>query len=335
MKILLAEDDDVSRHILRETLSRWGYDVVCAPDGVEAWHLLQEKDAPKLAILDWIMPGMDGIDVCRNVRAHLKEPYVYILLLTAKGQKEDVIKGMGAGADDYVSKPFDPQELRMRLSAGRRIVELQAELVTARESLRYMATHDSLTGLVNRAEILDRLRRELDRSDREEVCIGVLLADIDNFKIVNDTFGHISGDRVLTEVAVRMRASLRTYDVVGRYGGEEFLIILPACDGPGTLRQAERVRSIVADQPVTCTEHPVRVSVSIGAVSRGSDNALDLNALIRAADDALYRAKAAGRNQVALAEPQCCRSTLHGEASTAGNLRLEGLEPASGVLPIS
>jgi two-component system, cell cycle response regulator len=334
MKILLAEDDDVSRHILRETLSRWGYEVVCAPDGVEAWQLLQEKDAPKLAILDWIMPGMDGIDVCRNVRAHLKEPYVYILLLTAKGQKEDVIKGMGAGADDYVSKPFDPQELRMRLSAGRRIVELQAELVTARESLRYMATHDSLTGLVNRAEILDRLQRELDRSDREKVCIGVLLADIDHFKIVNDTLGHTAGDRVLTEVGSRMRTSLRSYDVVGRYGGEEFLIILPGCDGPSMLRQAERVRSVVADQPVTCTELPVRVSVSIGAVSRHADDGQDLNALVRAADAALYRAKGAGRNQVALAEPQFCRPPLLGETTAPGSLRPEGLGSTSGILPV-
>ena len=302
MKILLAEDDDVSRHILRETLSRWGYEVVCAADGAEAWRLLQEKDAPKLAILDWVMPGMDGIDVCRDVRAHLKEPYVYILLLTAKGQKEDVIKGMGAGADDYVSKPFDPQELRMRLSAGRRIVELHAELVTARESLRYMATHDSLTGLVNRAEILDRLRRELDRGDREVGSVGVLLADIDHFKLVNDSLGHQAGDRILSEVASRIRASLRSYDMVGRYGGEEFLIILPGCDGPSALRQAERICSLVADQPVTCTGQPIRVSVSIGAVSRGPDSLEDLNWLIRAADEALYRAKAAGRNQVALAQ---------------------------------
>jgi len=208
---------------------------------------------------------------------------------------------MGAGADDYVSKPFDPQELRMRLSAGRRIVELQAELVTARESLRYMATHDSLTGLLNRAEILDRLRREVNRCERERNHVGLLLVDIDHFKVVNDTLGHVAGDRVLSEVAARTRMALRSYDIIGRYGGEEFLVILPGCDSANSVRQAERLRGMVADQPIAGPDRPVRVSLSIGAVSRGPQSPLDINSMIRAADAALYRAKAAGRNRVAYA----------------------------------
>ena len=299
MRILLAEDDDVSRHILKQTLLRWGYDVVCAVDGEEAWGLLQQPDAPRIAILDWIMPRMDGIEVCRNVREHLKERYVYVLLLTAKDHKDDIISGMGAGADDYISKPFDPQELRMRLSAGRRIIDLQTQLLAAQESLRYLATHDSLTGLVNRAEILERLRRELDRADREGVSVGLLVVDVDHFKLVNDTFGHAVGDLVLVEVAARMRAALRSYDEIGRYGGEEFLVVLPGCDNASACRQAERLRELVASQPIAVAGGSVRATVSIGISARDRGCTDDLALLVREADECLYHAKSAGRNRIA------------------------------------
>ncbi len=298
MKILLAEDDDVSRHILSETLRRWGYEVSCASDGDEAWRLLQAEDAPRLALVDWVMPGLDGVDLCRRIRERQSEPYTYILLLTARGQKQDIIQGMGAGADDYITKPFDPQELQMRLSAGRRIINLQAELLEARESLRYLATHDSMTGLANRASILDQLRNEIDRSNREGSNVGILIADIDHFKQVNDTFGHAEGDRVLVEVASRMRAVLRSYDAVGRYGGEEFLIVLPGCDADGAGQQAERLRAAVARQPVLLPEASVHVTISIGAVAKESRSHGIPSHLVRAADAALYRAKASGRNHI-------------------------------------
>jgi two-component system, cell cycle response regulator len=299
VKILLAEDDEVSRHILSETLRRWGYDVTCAADGEEAWSLLQGTDAPQLALLDWVMPGVDGVDLCRRMRERQCETYTYILLLTSRGQKQDIVQGMGAGADDYITKPFNPQELQMRLSAGRRIINLQAELLEARESLRYMATHDSLTGLVNRAEIIDRLRSEIDRSNREGSSVGVLIADIDHFKMVNDTFGHEEGDHVLVEIASRMRATLRSYDAVGRYGGEEFLIILPGCDEQKAAQQAERLRLAIAERPLILTEGSISVTVSIGAIAKECGSYDSPSCLVRAADEALYRAKAAGRNQVA------------------------------------
>jgi two-component system, cell cycle response regulator len=301
LKILIAEDDDVSRHILKLTLTRWGYEVVSCADGLDAWRALQQNDAPRIAILDWVMPGMDGIEVCRSVREHRPEPYTYVLLLTAKGHKDDVIKGMGAGADDYIPKPFDPQELRMRLGAGCRIIELQAQLLAAQESLRYLATHDGLTGLVNRAEIIERLRREIDRADRETSALGLLLIDIDHFKKINDGLGHTAGDQALVEVAGRMRSALRSYDEIGRYGGEEFLVILPGCDEPAAYRQADRLRSLVAEEPVSLLEGSVQTTVSVGVVAREVGSARDLGSLIRGADEALYRAKAAGRNRVARA----------------------------------
>ncbi len=301
MKILLAEDDEVSRYVVSETLRRWGYDVVCATNGEQAWSLLQSANAPQLALLDWVMPGMDGVEVCRRVRERGSEPYVYILLLTSKGQKQDIIQGMGAGADDYITKPCDPQELQTRLSAGHRIIKLQTELLEARESLRYLALHDSLTGLVNRKEVFERLKSEVDRSSRDGSSVGVLLVDIDYFKLVNDRYGHADGDQVLVEVASVMRAAVRSYDIVGRYGGEEFLVILPGCDSLKAELQAERLREAVAGKTILLSRGPLTVTVSIGVMAKECRSNDSPSQLIGAADAALYRAKAAGRNRVALA----------------------------------
>src|SRR5277367_4315826 len=244
MRILIADDSIVSRHLLDATLRKWGYEVVVACDGLEAWNHLQGEEAPKLAILDWVMPGLTGPEVCRRVREHAqdKESYTYILLLTSKGLREDLIEGMEAGADDYLTKPFDQHELKVRLRAGTRIIDLQRELVAAREALREQATKDFLTRIWNRSSVLEILQRELMRGARERRPVSVLLADIDRFKLINDTFGHFAGDAVLKEFARRMQASMRTYDAIGRYGGEEFLIILPGCDQLCTSGQAERLR---------------------------------------------------------------------------------------------
>jgi two-component system cell cycle response regulator len=300
LRVLLAEDDEISRHILRETLVRWGFEVVTACDGAEAWEILQSGNGPGLAILDWIMPGMDGIDVCRRVREKLGEPYIYIMLLTSKTKKADIIQGMGAGADDYISKPFDPQELRMRLNAGRRIIELQSQLLATRESLRYMVSHDSLTGLYSRAEILEQMHRELNRASRDHAPVGVIIADVDHFKVINDTHGHLIGDVVLIEIARRLRRAVRKYDLIGRYGGEEFLILMPGCDATESVGNAERVRASVMCEAVTLPEGEVRVTISAGVANGFGDEEGDVNGLIRIADTALYRAKAMGRNQVVL-----------------------------------
>ncbi len=302
VRILLADDDEVSRHILKATLSRWGFDVVTAVDGEQAWQILEGADTPRLAILDWMMPGMDGVDVCRKVREQLTGPYIYMLLLTSKREKEDIVSGMAAGADDYVSKPFDPQELRMRLKAGERIIDLQEKLLQAQQELHYMATHDNLSGLQNRYAILEALRRELSRARREGRDVGIILADIDHFKRINDSLGHLAGDAVLREVAARLRKHVRPYDYVGRYGGEEFLVVLPECPLRATQGAAERMQKAVFQEPVLLAEGPVNVTISLGVTGYAQGETDELQALIRAADGALYRAKAAGRNRVMVAE---------------------------------
>ena len=300
MKILFAEDDPVSRRGLSAILKKWGYEVLQARDGNEAWQVLQRGDAPQLAILDWMMPGLDGVEVCRRMRQFRNEPYTYILLLTARTQQEDIVAGLEAGADDYLTKPFHTHELQVRLRAGRRILDLQTALIGAREKLRNQATHDPLTGLWNRAAIFDLLRREMARAEREGSPLSIIMADVDHFKRVNDAYGHLVGDVVLRAVAHRIRASRRPYDEVGRYGGEEFLLILPQCDAREAARVAERVRSCVEKKPVDTLEGKLFVTASFGVATRGTVKEADMETFLHAADAALYRAKQGGRNRVAL-----------------------------------
>jgi len=309
VKVLVAEDDPVSRRALEAFLRRWGYDVKLAQNGVEAWNALQEESAPRLAVLDWMMPGMDGVQVCREVRKRGPEPYVYILLLTAKDQKQDVVEGIEAGADDYLTKPFDAHELKARLRTGRRIIELQQELIRAREELRVQATRDSLTDLWNHAAILDILRREIDRSRREGTPLGVLMADIDHFKRINDTRGHMAGDQVLRQVAESLKGAVRAYDSVGRYGGEEFLVVAPGSDVASTLQLAERLRAAVREATAGgVAASPV--TLSVGFTSTAELGESDWDVLLRVADGALYEAKSAGRDRVEMAMvPELVTST--------------------------
>ncbi|MCJ7502035.1 MAG: diguanylate cyclase [Acidobacteriia bacterium] len=294
MGILIAEDDAVSRRMLEATLKKWGYDVVVTEDGDKAWEVLQREDAPRLAILDWVMPGLHGPQICRAVRSLGDQRYVYLLLLTAKSEKEDLVKGLEAGADDFLTKPFDAEELRARLRAGIRILDLQ-------ETLRVQATHDSLTGLWNRGATLDLLRRELSRGERQGTPVTVIMADIDHFKQVNDMYGHLTGDVVLREVAHRLSSAVRGYDVTGRFGGEEFLIVFPGCTAQNAILQAERLRARILKEPVDTPEGPIPVTLSLGVAASEPVTEVDPDLLLRAADTALYRAKSRGRNCVELA----------------------------------
>jgi diguanylate cyclase (GGDEF)-like protein len=301
VKVLIAEDDVVSRRLLEAMLTRWGYEVAVTRDGVKAWELLQRTDAPPIAILDWMMPGMDGVEVCRKVRQRGQEPYIYLLLLTTKGRKENIIEGLDAGADDYLTKPFDPHELQVRLRSGKRIMTLQAELIEAREALRVQAMHDPLTGMWNRRAILEVLGSELARSRREGLPVAVAIADLDHFKRINDTYGHLVGDTALCESASRMRALLRAYDTIGRYGGEEFLMVLPGCTSQDAFNLADRLRIGMSQEPVKIGGGTIDVMCSLGVAASDTLAVLDPTALIQAADSALYRAKAGGRNRVELA----------------------------------
>lgn len=310
MQVLIADDSHLSRRLLEETLRGWGYDVVVAADGTEAWRILSTDDAPTLAVLDWMMPGYTGPELCRLVRERAREPYTYILLLTSRNDKDDVVEGMDSGADDYITKPFDRHELKVRLRAGTRIVDLQEQLVTAREALRIQATRDYLTQLWNRSSILEILQRELARSEREGSPIGVIVADLDHFKAINDTHGHFAGDTALQETARRMQDSVRVYDSIGRYGGEEFLFVLPGTDDCSVQVQAERLRAAIRGRKVQTGEVSLTVTCSFGCTA-GVGGEVTAESLIRVADDALYRAKRAGRDCcVVLSTPKVLQPAL-------------------------
>lgn len=296
-RVLIAEDDPMFRKILTVWLGRWGYRVMVAEDGTAAWNLLQQDDAPELLILDWVMPGIDGPELCRRIRRTSCMPYQYILLVTARNESQDVVNGLEAGADDYLTKPFDQNELRARLRVGNRILALQADLIESREKLRFQATHDGLTGLWNRSSVLDMLHREMDRANRNEGFTGVLMLDLDHFKRVNDKYGHQAGDAVLKSAADRIAEMVRPYDIVGRYGGEEFLVVLPNCDIEQSRQTAERICAAVGDVPILLGNREIRVTVSIG-VTACAANTFQENQLLAIADIALYKAKDAGRNCV-------------------------------------
>jgi len=291
MKILLVEDSYIERTKLGCFLTDWGLEFVAVGSGTQAVNLLESADPPNLALLDWLLPGIDGIDVLRRIRKLSQGNYVYTIMLTAKSQKQDRLKAMEAGADDYLAKPVDPAELRSRIMVGKRIVELQ-------QSLRFAATHDFLTTLLNRSEILAALEREVSRGARDEKPASIILADIDHFKRVNDTLGHAAGDEVLKEVARRLKADLRPYDVVGRYGGEEFLLILPGCNLPNGSRRADDIRKLVAGKSIPTPAGETSVTISLGVTSTGHGRYCTPAEFLHEADVSLYAAKKSGRNRV-------------------------------------
>ncbi|HSU58976.1 MAG TPA: diguanylate cyclase [Bryobacteraceae bacterium] len=297
MKVLIADDSATSRAMLRSALAHWGYEVVLAENGEQAWKILAEPDPPPMAVLDWVMPHMTGPEVCRRVRETHREPYTYILLLTSKNTKGETVEGLEAGADDYIVKPFDQHELQVRLRAGKRIIDLQMDLLQAREELRERANKDLLTMLPNRPAICSALEQEISRCQRDHRSVGVILLDIDHFKKINDTYGHFAGDAVLRETAARLRSNMRPYDQVGRYGGEEFLVVLPNCDLEQAKSQAERMRQKLESSTMLVDSAELRVSASFGATV-SDDSGRDPDVFVRVADEALYRAKASGRNCV-------------------------------------
>jgi len=315
MKILIADDEALSRKLLEKILQRSGYDVIAVENGRQAAEQLCQPDGPRLALLDWMMPELDGPGVCREVRRHRKLSYVHMILLTSKESKQHIVQGLQSGADDYVVKPCDPQELEARLRTGLRILELEDQLVEAREDMRFKASHDPLTGLFNRGVIMDLLGRELARTHREQGCTTMLLGDVDHFKKVNDAYGHAAGDDVLREVARRLLSSVRSYDFVGRFGGEEFLIVLNNCNASFAFARAEQIRKAVANSPVQTSRGPVAVTMSFGVLSSADWGVRPVEELLHETDLALYASKAAGRN--------CCRVANPQESGAAAELSLQ------------
>jgi diguanylate cyclase (GGDEF)-like protein len=301
LTVLLAEDSAIYRRLIEQEFKDWGFNFVVAKDGKEAWKILSGRDAPHLALLDWVLPEIDGVEICRRLRSNSKDlPYTYTILLTAKSGREEMLEAMDAGADDFLVKPFDPSELKARLLVGRRIVDLQQRLVSTNQALQFAACHDFLTGLWNRAEILSFLQRELVRARRDRTPVGVVLADVDHFKRINDQHGHDAGDAVLKTVAQSLTASLRLYDGIGRYGGEEFLMVIPGCDLEITTRRANQIRERIERTPIPTKAGDTHVTISMGVTIAESSS--DAEKLVKAADVAMYQAKNKGRNRVEQAE---------------------------------
>jgi diguanylate cyclase (GGDEF)-like protein len=308
MKILIADDEEVSLRMLQKTLERDGYEVIAVRDGRKAAERLCDPDGPRLALLDWVMPQLDGPSVCRTVRRMRSQRHVYLVLLTSKSAKEDIIEGLESGADEYLIKPFDPGELKARLHTGLRILELEDNLLEAREDMRYKATHDSLTALLNRGTVLELLAAELNRERRDNISIAIALGDLDHFKLVNDTHGHVVGDEVLSETGRRLLGSVRSYDFVGRYGGEEFLIVLNNCCSDTLMDRAEEIRTAIGGSPFRTSQGPVSVTVSLGVLAGHPTDKRPLEEILCEVDRALYAAKSAGRNRCCLA-PSSRRKT--------------------------
>ncbi|MDL1981328.1 MAG: diguanylate cyclase, partial [Deltaproteobacteria bacterium] len=281
-----------------------GYEVLEARDGYEGWSIFQkEKNNIYIAILDWMLPEMDGIELCRRIRKASVTHYVYILFLTSRRDVEDIVEGLETGGDDYMTKPFARKELVSRIRVARRISVLEHKLNEANRKLYVLAITDPLTGILNRREFLKRLRVEIYRVSRDKKFYSLIMLDIDHFKRVNDTLGHTAGDMVLIEIADRIKSKLRPYDLIGRYGGEEFLIGTPGVNSETGRNIAERIRASICKKPFHAGNKELDITASLGvtsAIPAGNKKDIShiLDAMIEKADSALYMAKNAGRNRV-------------------------------------
>ncbi len=282
-------------------LSQCGYEVMTVSNGTEAVHRLLHNDGPRLLLLDWMMPGLDGPEVCRAIRQGPRQAYVYITLLTSKDLKEDIVEGLEAGADDYLTKPCNLQELRARLRTGERVLGLEDKLIAARDEMRHKATHDGLTNLFNRTSIIQKMQDEVERLSNYGKQFAVVICDIDHFKSINDKYGHPVGDEVLREIALRLGKSVRVGDEVGRFGGEEFLFVLAGCTENGLNHLTHMICESIRCKPVQTTAGPVNVSISAGALHLGNGSVpLNVERVLQRVDEALYQAKSCGRDQFIL-----------------------------------
>ncbi len=303
MRILIADDDPISRAVLEASLRQMGHDVTAAADGQTAWEIL-EREGIRLVIADWMMPGKTGLELLEAIRSRGERTYVYVILLTARGEKKDIVGGLAAGADDYVIKPFERGELMFRIRAGERIIRLEEELEARNEMLHRLALTDGLTELANRRALDDTLRHLHEQARRYHRALGVAMIDIDHFKRFNDALGHEAGDKVLQQVAGLLAGAVRGADQVFRYGGEEFAGVFPETNLAGTLVVGERLRKSVEGAAIAHPANPPSdvVTVSVGVASLPPGSTLPPEALLREADQALYRAKVEGRNRTTAAE---------------------------------
>jgi len=303
LKILIAEDETVSRRVLKMTLESWGHEVTEASDGAAAWQVLQQPDAPKLAILDRTMPEMDGITVCHHARREQTATPVYIILLTSKSSKPDIVMGLEAGADDYVIKPFDPEELRARVRVGIRMVELQlslaqrvSELEAAQESLRNLSLTDDLTGLYNRRGFFTLAEQHLKNARRAKRQASLIYIDMDDLKGINDAHGHKEGSNALQEVAGVLRRTFRSSDLIARIGGDEFVILetfaKPNNGHSSVVRLQDNLRQRNAE-----SVRDYQLSLSIGVALTSTGESFSIEALLTRGDRLMYEEKRSKRRR--------------------------------------
>jgi diguanylate cyclase (GGDEF)-like protein len=297
MAIALIEDDPIQRRVLRAILEHTNRDIIEFADGVTAWEHIQNDPSIQLVVTDWMMPGLDGPALIRKIREAALPYYIYILLLTARHDRTDIVAGLQGGADDYLTKPIDAREFVARIVVGERILRLEQQLRASHDEQRYLANHDLLTGAFNRRAFYERFGGLVNQQVGGP--LSALMIDIDHFKAINDRFGHHIGDQALQQVVQAIRACIRASDWLARWGGEEFLVLLPSTDHGQALRIAERIRLALAQGPMVVSETvAVPIQVSIGVTSSDQVAPSGLDALLREADSALYTAKDSGRNRV-------------------------------------
>lgn len=304
MKILIVEDESIYRQMVKKKLLETGYDIVEAEDGQAAWELFQ-REPFHLIITDWMMPGLDGPQLIQNIRTSGQKNYTYIIMLTAMDDKDNIVLGLESGADEYLTKPFNSRELSARVASGMRILDLEEQLMQARQQMESIAMHDGLTDLLNRRAIEEFAEAQFNMACRKERALSVIMLDIDHFKNINDRFGHKFGDITLQQVAKILTKDLRVYDCVGRLGGEEFILILPETQLKDAIAVAERIRIQIAGIQMSLENGGTfSVNISLGAACNTTGHFESLTKLIEAADQALYRAKQTGRNRVCACKPQ-------------------------------
>jgi two-component system, cell cycle response regulator len=305
LRVLVAVRAEAGEKVARAVVSSQGHEAVCAGDGDTVWSVLRTSDAPELVLLDAGLPGLDWLELCRRIRGQESQvrPATYVVLLNASRAQAELVPTMQAGPDDCLIEPLEVTELELRLRAASRTVAAEADLQATLTDLRLQSTHDDLTGAWSRPAMLDALAVEVIRAQRDGVPLGVLMVDLDNFKEINDGHGHLAGDAVLREAAQRMIQVVRPYDCIGRYGGDEFVAILPRCSAREVLALAERLRQAVGSREVVTPWVTTSVTVSIGATCQELGVPATMQGLLHAADDALYLAKASGRNRAAFGRP--------------------------------
>jgi diguanylate cyclase (GGDEF)-like protein len=311
MTILIAEDDPVSSLLLRRSLEGLDLEVVAARDGQEAWEMIQARDDIRLVVSDWMMPRVDGPELCRRIRGLADRPYIYFILLTAKAFREDRLAGLGAGADDFLTKPIDRADLAARIKVALRLIATQEELRARslqlerlheelrqqNERLAELATTDGLTGLKNHRHFRTALEVGISFALRQGLPLSLIMLDVDNFKGYNDSHGHPAGDEVLRALARLLREGVREHDIVARYGGEEFVILLPATDTVASRMIGARIHAAIAS-----ADWPLRaITASLGVATTGPGVATS-TLLVDLADRALYESKARGRDTVTHAD---------------------------------